>query len=1382
MRHKIEYLLALFIFFGFSTGADAEGNFDLTVGTNLARTDRLNPGGTFNLGPTGLRGWIYCDWPSKLPKAWSNLHRNWDVMDEQTGFPPYQILVTTVGANTPAVGVIAKDDVIIGVNGLPFTSDARKSFANAITDAEKSSKTNNFSILRWRAGVTSTVYLTLPQMGEYNVKAPYDCPKTTLIMNNAAKNLQKQILATGWQGAISALALLSTGDPQYLPMLQTYARSLAPQSLDFKKNPGPSPWDCYKSIFLSEYYMVTGDKEVFHGLSEYVIFAAKHSSMFGTTGHGFSGPGPNGSTHGSVDWYGPVNSAGLVAQLSIALGKKAGVVDPEIDPALARAAGFFGYYVNRGSVPYGEHEPWMGDGRGHSSNGKDALAAMLFANIGDKPIQTEYFTRMSLAAFRGEGYGHTGQGFSYLWTALAANIGGPEAIAQYQQKVRWHRDLSRRCDGSFTYDGAEQFGPHGGVSDYWAYTPYYDNPTAYYILHSAIPLKKLCITGKNYNPRNLLSPKALSNAIWAGEFFNNAGGYPTSELVAALGEYDPIVRNGAAQELGVRTNERVALVRKLLVIAEDPSSSNKREGACTALGYMGSSEAIPILVRRLTDKELWVRARAAKALTTLGAPVAPVAPHIPDMLAAFVANVAPTYPYEAGFNWNDPLQISNGYLSEFLFDKVPGETIKADRKLLWPAVRAGLKQPAGMWRAKLNGFVQSQLTLKDVEELAGDLLAGAKLEGPCDRMFTGTAAQSAMDGLAKYHVLEAVQECSHKASLWRNIASYGEAARQTLPDLYAEKDLLVRGDLYTLVTKAIDGIEAATKSPEIVPWLPLAIPQIVTTPVNKAKVITLTGSSRGAKSLIYTVLTKPLHGILTGIAPKLTYTPAANFSGVDGFTFNTSDGLNQSKTSRVNLTVCASGTGLKGFYYNDLNFTSPKVAVIDSAIDFDWGQVAPAKTVDASTFSVRWIGKVLAPESGIYRFSTRCSDGVRLWVNGVQVIDEWKDRTANIWNDSPPINLTGGQLYTVKMEYYKNVNPATARLYWYLPSGQDHVIIPQELLYPVTGVSLTSPKDGSHFGLPIGLPTTITLTADAAESGLPTNVTFYNGNKLIGSSKTPPYSVKWTNVVAGHYRLTARSTNSKGEISTSVAAGITVDLDTVPVATGLVCYFDAGVGISADINGCVSQWKDRSGNAHHAKRTNGTGPILVKNQINSRPALQIRGGSTWLEVFGKFFVKEQYVVVRSPHPTWSGSGSFLGRKKMDGQPRSARPSSFNLWKGTDGFWDDILPAAVSKNGSGIAIKDGSQPRGGFFFRPIDNYMLLKVTVQDTVPPVGDVAYQIGQNDGLGSCDMDIAEIIGYDHALSSDDEALVGSYLAAKYNIKTTYPSSKGPLESGLRK
>jgi hypothetical protein len=134
-----------------------------------------------------------------------------------------------------------------------------------------------------------------------------------------------------------------------------------------------------------------------------------------------------------------------------------------------------------------------------------------------------------------------------------------------------------------------------------------------------------------------------------------------------------------------------------------------------------------------------------------------------------------------------------------------------------------------------------------------------------------------------------------------------------------------------------------------------------------------------------------------------------------------------------------------------MDFTSLKATMTNQTINFDWGLAPPTNTIGAGTYSVRWTGQVLAPESGTYRFSTRTSDGVRLWVNGAQMINDWNNQAANLWNDSAEIVLAAGQKFNLKTEYYNNANPVTVRLYWYIPSRQDSMIIPQELLYPGSG-------------------------------------------------------------------------------------------------------------------------------------------------------------------------------------------------------------------------------------------------------------------------------------------------------------------------------------------
>ncbi len=84
---------------------------------------------------------------------------------------------------------------------------------------------------------------------------------------------------------------------------------------------------------------------------------------------------------------------------------------------------------------------------------------------------------------------------------------------------------------------------------------------------------------------------------------------------------------------------------------------------------------------------------------------------------------------------------------------------------------------------------------------------------------------------------------------------------------------------------------------------PVANSQIVTTPEDIAKAITLTGSDADGNALSYTVLSDPLHGTLSGTAPNLTYTPAANYNGPDSFTFKVNDGSVDSNIATVSITV-----------------------------------------------------------------------------------------------------------------------------------------------------------------------------------------------------------------------------------------------------------------------------------------------------------------------------------------------------------------------------------------------------------------------------------------------------------------------------------------------
>ena len=150
------------------------------------------------------------------------------------------------------------------------------------------------------------------------------------------------------------------------------------------------------------------------------------------------------------------------------------------------------------------------------------------------------------------------------------------------------------------------------------------------------------------------------------------------------------------------------------------------------------------------------------------------------------------------------------------------------------------------------------------------------------------------------------------------------------------------------------------------------------------------------------------------------------------------------------IPIASPVNGLLATYFDTINFTGASVTRIDPTVDFDWAAGVPVAGIGADTFSVRWTGQVEAPSTETYRFYTQSDDGVRLWVNGQRLIDNWTDHVAT--ENSGTIALTAGQRATIVMETYENGGNAVAKLQWSSPSIAK-VTIPSARLYPQTGRS-----------------------------------------------------------------------------------------------------------------------------------------------------------------------------------------------------------------------------------------------------------------------------------------------------------------------------------------
>jgi beta-glucanase (GH16 family) len=141
----------------------------------------------------------------------------------------------------------------------------------------------------------------------------------------------------------------------------------------------------------------------------------------------------------------------------------------------------------------------------------------------------------------------------------------------------------------------------------------------------------------------------------------------------------------------------------------------------------------------------------------------------------------------------------------------------------------------------------------------------------------------------------------------------------------------------------------------------------------------------------------------------------------------------------------AAGRGLRVSYYDNGDFTGRSWHGIDRNVNFDWGSGAPGPLTDGDDFSARWTGEVVPPSSGHYTFSTYADDGVRLWVDGRKLVDDWAPDQAK--ERSGTITLTGGLRYDLSMEFHEREGPAVAKLLWSRP-GRPKAPVPSRQLHP----------------------------------------------------------------------------------------------------------------------------------------------------------------------------------------------------------------------------------------------------------------------------------------------------------------------------------------------
>ncbi|MBV6644276.1 MAG: DUF5110 domain-containing protein [Cyclobacteriaceae bacterium] len=121
---------------------------------------------------------------------------------------------------------------------------------------------------------------------------------------------------------------------------------------------------------------------------------------------------------------------------------------------------------------------------------------------------------------------------------------------------------------------------------------------------------------------------------------------------------------------------------------------------------------------------------------------------------------------------------------------------------------------------------------------------------------------------------------------------------------------------------------------------------------------------------------------------------------------------------------------VKATYFKGREFQEKVTEKKVSRIKFRHSE-EPFEGMPIDSFSIRYEGKIRTETTGEYEFVTSSDDGVRLWIDGQLIIDDWNSH-AEILNTAK-IKLEGDRLYDFKLEYYDDIYAAVLDFGWRIP-------------------------------------------------------------------------------------------------------------------------------------------------------------------------------------------------------------------------------------------------------------------------------------------------------------------------------------------------------------
>gem|GEM_PF-1399146 len=117
-------------------------------------------------------------------------------------------------------------------------------------------------------------------------------------------------------------------------------------------------------------------------------------------------------------------------------------------------------------------------------------------------------------------------------------------------------------------------------------------------------------------------------------------------------------------------------------------------------------------------------------------------------------------------------------------------------------------------------------------------------------------------------------------------------------------------------------------------------------------------------------------------------------------------------------------------YYTTKDLQGYLTSRLETRIDYAYGEGSPDPALTGDNFSARWTGDwYFAP--GIYRFTATTSDGMRIWIDGTNVLDRWFTQSETQYTFERTIQEG---THRIVVEYFEEDGTATAKVNWQLLS------------------------------------------------------------------------------------------------------------------------------------------------------------------------------------------------------------------------------------------------------------------------------------------------------------------------------------------------------------